>query len=245
MNQGSLEPVCKASIAKSFLGHKGRAFDVRFDMAGQKLITASEDGTCKVWDYSNSRCLKTIIHNKEAEVLRATFLDNIGICTSGSDGNAVLWSVEDCRDPTAKVEKAHVFEHGEEAQIYVCETINTDLLIAADNFMVLWDLTTLQQRRKYEFFDNADPSDPERPSFGGHRNPDNDVYVFDAKINPANSDIISVALSDSTTRVLDTRTPGSEAIASVSLARLFAGSSEKIGHATSVRCQIFKCLACA
>jgi WD40 repeat protein len=235
MDQGDIESVRKASIARTFLGHKGRTFDVRFETAGQQLITASEDGTCKIWDYSNGKCLRTIIHNKEAEVLRATFVDNIGICTSGSDGNAVLWKVVDCRDPAAKVERSHILEHGEEAQIYVCETVNTDLLVAADNFMVLWDLTTLQQRRKYEFFDNADPSEPDRPSFGGHRNPDNDVYVFDAKINPANSDIISVALSDSTTRVLDTRTPGCEAIASVSLARLFAGTSEKIGHATSVR----------
>ena len=221
----------KASTAKLLIGHKGRAFDVRFNSAQQQVLSASEDGTCKLWNYSTGKCSKTIIHNKEAEVLRAAFLsNNADLCTTGSDGNAVLWK----NNIDSKLEKYHTFNHGEEAQIYVCETVDSDLLIAADDFMVFWDLHSLEHKRVYTFRESGSADGNQGPSFGGHRNPDNQVFVFDAKLDPSSASIVGVALSDSTTRLLDTRSASNQAFASVSLARLFAGTSERIGHATSV-----------
>lgn len=71
----------------------------------------------------------------------------------------------------------------------------------------------------------------QEPGFGGHRNPENNVFVFDGKICPVQSEVVGVALSDSTIRMVDYRAPSNEAYGIIHLARQF---SEKVGHATSV-----------
>jgi hypothetical protein len=229
-------PPTKACLKRSLLGHQGRSFDVRTDVGGRQVISASEDGTCKVWDITNGRCTRTIAHNKEAEVLRAGFLSGGRICTTGSDGIAVIWNASS--DGT-KLVKEHALQHGADSQLYVCETSGDELLVAADDFLVLWDLQRLERLQEFTFTSIAEPEGPATTGFGGHRNPDNQVFVFDAKYNPSSSNIISVALSDSTTRIVDTRLDrASSTVACVSLARLFAGTSERIGHATSVRARL-------
>jgi hypothetical protein len=45
------------------------------------------------------------------------------------------------------------------------------------------------------------------PNFGGPRNPENQVFIFDAKVNPNNKTIIALALSDGTVRQIDVRSP--------------------------------------
>lgn len=223
----------KALVKRTLLGHKGRSFDVRISRGGDGLVSASEDGTCKVWNLSNGKCSHTVVHNKEAEVLRSNFLGNHRICTSGSDGNAIIWRPS---EDAAKLEREHVLEHGEDSQIYVCETSDERLLVAADDFMVLWDLETLERAQEFRFTDLAENNSGSTTAFGGHRNPDNQVFVFDAKFNPSDRSVVSVALSDSTTRIVDTRLDHTaNTVACVSLARLFEGTAERIGHATSVR----------
>jgi hypothetical protein len=132
------------------------------------------------------------------------------------------------------MEKVHVLQHGDEAQIYVCETTDAgnELLTAADDYMVLWDLSTME--RKYEQVFYALDDSAGQPSFGGHRNPENQVFVFDAKLNPQQDSAIAVALSDSTTRIIDCRSADHGTVARLSLQKLFAQTNERIGHATSV-----------
>lgn len=225
--------IAKATINRTFIGHKDRAFDVRCS-SEQCLISGSEDGTSKVWDVRTGKCQNTLIHNKEAEVLRATFLpDEIGLCTCGSDGNAVLWTSIQQEGGGENFQRSHIFEHGKDAQIYVCEVSNqsqSEIVIAAENFLVVWDVSTLQQASLCTFGDTDDSG----PSFGGHRNPENSVFVFDAKINPKDHCVIGVALSDSSIRMLDRRCAPDQCI-SPFLSKPISSEIANIGHATSVR----------
>lgn len=221
----------KATISRSFIGHKDRAFDVRYSADDYNMISGSEDGTSKVWDVKTGKCIKTLVHNKAAEVLRATFLSNphSGLCTCGSDGNAVLWTDQ---EGSGNMQRAHVFEHGKDAQIYVCEVSNqaqSNMMVAAENFLVVWDVNSLQQASLHTFGDTDDTG----PSFGGHRNPENNVFVFDAKMNPVDNSIIGVALSDSSIRMLDLRCSPEQSI-SPFLSKPVSSQITNIGHATSV-----------
>lgn len=235
----------KANIKKSFIGHKDRTFDLRYSSQRDLLLSASEDGTCKIWDAKTGKCSASIVHNKEAEVLRACFLGapEVGVCTGGSDGNVILWSVDKGASGTSEVKKLHVLQHGAEAQMYVCETPShesSDLIVAAENFLVVWDLDSLQQSRVFNFQElAAGRGEVQGPGFGGHRNPENNVFVFDAKICPALDQVIGVALSDSTIRMLDSRAPSSEAYSTIHLARQVDTATVKIGHATSVCVVLF------
>jgi len=225
----------KASISKSLIGHhKDRTFDLKYSQQRNQLLSASEDGTCKIWDANTGKCLTSIVHNKDAEVLRAEFLSSpeVSICSGGSDGNVILWSVD---DSTSEVKKLHVLQHSPEAQIYVCESPHNDpasLIIAAENYLVGWDLETLQQSRMFTFHDLAPgKGEVQEPGFGGHRNPENNVFVFDGKICPIQNEVVGVALSDSTIRMVDYRASSLEAYSIIHLARQFP---QKVGHATSV-----------
>jgi WD40 repeat protein len=231
----------KAKITKSLIGHKDRVFDLRFNSINNLLISGSEDGTCKVWDFQKSRCCSTVTHNVNAEVLRVSFIDNGGLCTAGSDGNAILWS-SDSEFPSRKFKKMHVLEHGNESQIYVCEAKanNSELVTAADSMLVVWDLEKLQAANVLSFT-KLQSSDGDQ-AFGGPRNPDNEVYVFDAKVNPVQHHIIAATLSDATVRMVDTRiastsssdASGGPAISCVSLSQQNTFNSDKLGHATAV-----------
>lgn len=65
-------------------------------------VSASEDGTARVWDLSNGRCAKSLEgHNKKHEVLRACWAppgasndtDSISIATGSADGTVRLWGI--------------------------------------------------------------------------------------------------------------------------------------------------------
>ncbi|KAJ1437268.1 WD40-repeat-containing domain protein [Ochromonadaceae sp. CCMP2298] len=221
----------KAKV-KSFIGHKDRTFDLRLSAARKQLLSASEDGSCKVWDVETKKCALTIVHNKAVEVLRAAFLDSVegGICTAGADGNAVIWREEEEEGGSRKARKVHVLEHGAESQIYVCETMQkcSDLLVAADNRMIVWDLHSFQASRIYQF--NAEAT---QESFGGHRNPDNAVFVFDAKSQPDAASMVGATMSDSTVRLIDMRCEQASAqVVALDLQQGLGGI--KLGHATSI-----------
>lgn len=80
--------------------------------------------------------------------------------------------------------------------------------------------------------------------FGGEsRNPNREAYIFDAKWNPGSAHLVSLALSDGTLRILDTR---ADATSSLILPSVINNTSEgmdqagsvaatvKLGHATSL-----------
>ena len=142
---------------QQLLGHKGRCFDVRYSYDGNVLLTASEDGTAILWDLYTRKIKSTLVHNKESEVLRATFLDRPSslVATGGADGRAIVWKTEsDSSSSTnaSKYTKQLVLEHEKTSQIYACESLSggtnehhhhsSNLVTAADSVLYLWDLAS-------------------------------------------------------------------------------------------------------
>jgi WD40 repeat protein len=237
-------------IQCSYLGHKGRCFDVRVSPNSNSFITASEDGTAKIWNLESRKCVTTLKHNNKAEVLRAAFLSHNVYCTGGSDGKVIVWmhSIEKQGDPPRLCKIQTLNHRSEESQIYACEPFNRDtqIVTAADNHLYLWDIETTNSNsnvlndsycvQSWNF--GALSAGNGASAFGGARNVDNEVYVFDAKVSPSMLSTIGVALSDASIRLLDTRQ--STQLAALQTISLDTGSQPKFadqhfGHATSVR----------
>eukprot|EP01041_Mallomonas_annulata_P010655 gene10655-22241_t len=207
-----------STIAFSLLGHKGKCFDVRKSSNSDWIISASEDGTARLWSLEKRRTISTFTHNTSSEVLRASFLDseNFVVCTCGSDGNAKIWKSQ-CgainSNGTPKFSTIATLPHGD-TQIYACESLETTkMLTAAENELYIWDISNEFQsieKRSYQSIQSGIKSSDTSSTkiFGGPRNPDMLAYIFDAKIAPQTSistGILSIALSDGTVRLVDTR----------------------------------------
>jgi WD40 repeat protein len=52
------------AIKHSFIGHQGRCFDVRYSCQGGLAMSASEDGSVKMWDVNSRKCLFTFDHGE-------------------------------------------------------------------------------------------------------------------------------------------------------------------------------------
>jgi len=143
----------------SFLGHKSRCFDIRFSSDYSKLITSSEDGTTKIWNVNTRKCLVTLLHSKDSEVLRSSFLSNDYklVCTCGADGQVIIWD-NPSGDGINYVKKMSL-PHPKDSQIYGCEHMNTSIngvmslcvITAADNLLSIWDLTSRSDPRLIPF----------------------------------------------------------------------------------------------
>jgi WD40 repeat protein len=72
-------------------GHNGFVRDAAFSADGTRLVTASDDGTARVWDARTGAALFTLAGHTDA-VLSASFsTDGARIFTFGADGTARVW----------------------------------------------------------------------------------------------------------------------------------------------------------
>jgi len=72
------------------VGHKGIVHSAAFSKDGRRLVTASEDGTAKVWDTAGRELLTLTGHSDQVMMARFNPAGNI-IATCGLDGTAKLW----------------------------------------------------------------------------------------------------------------------------------------------------------
>jgi WD40 repeat protein len=216
-----------AYLQQKLLGHKGRTFDARFSLDHHTLLTACEDGAAALWNLSTRSIQSVLWHNKETEVLRAAFLgpSNMHIVTCGADGTAIIWDSQSDHTgdhpsssngrKSVKYSKRCMMSHGQ-AQIYACEVPKggSMLITAADSELFQWDITAGNVESPIRKWDVSAAlsnsasdidSNSDRISYGGPRNPDHQVFIFDAKISPSNQSVVSVALSDGTVRQIDLR----------------------------------------
>ncbi|CAM9950504.1 unnamed protein product, partial [Ascophyllum nodosum] len=210
---------------RRLIGHQSRTFDFQFHPVEQVAISASEDGTGRVWDLSTGKCGKVLAANsREQEVLRACWAPPGEACvaaTGSADGIVRLWGIAGgSNDGPAGVERYRALKvvgslhHRNEAkgldgQVYSCQFVPehaaggatagaTRLLTASDQSVHLWDVETCKRVASRALSKVGDHS------IGGERNPSDLSFVFDAKPRPrAGSDVLAVALSDGTVRVGD------------------------------------------
>jgi len=84
-------------------GHTDRVVGVVFSPDGQRVVTASRDGTARVWDTHSGRLLRTLDHpDPLAPAGVAISPDGGTIATLDNDGVIRLWDTcTDCEDPAA------------------------------------------------------------------------------------------------------------------------------------------------
>lgn len=211
-----------ALIVQSFIGHKGRIFDIRLNQSNNQLLTSSEDSSAKLWDLKSKKIIHSISHDIDTEVLRSSFIDmnddHNRICTACSNGKLYLWSLID-----EKYQIDNTFDH-QGAQIYATEPTVSDgtvvIITAADNVLYKWDIERSNFNTHW-IIENLNANN----EFGGPRNPNNDIFIFDAKFS-TNSSIAALGCSDGTIRVLDFRDVAINT-------KNFCSASES--HVTSVR----------
>ena len=54
--------------------HNSKMTAMAFDEAGRRLITGANDGTVRVWNFSNGQCLQVLSNEGESEVSAITFI---------------------------------------------------------------------------------------------------------------------------------------------------------------------------
>ncbi|MBA4159645.1 MAG: TIR domain-containing protein [Gemmatimonadetes bacterium] len=85
-------------------GHEGEVWAASFDSDGRRVVTASEDGTARVWDLQSGEATDTL-RGHEGAVLAASFdSDGRRVVTGGSDRTARVW---DLQSGEARVLRGH------------------------------------------------------------------------------------------------------------------------------------------
>ncbi len=79
-----------------FRGHSSAVCSAEFNCAGDRIVTASMDGTAKIWDVTSGRCIATLEgHRGDRVDVRSAHFNVVGdkIVTASMDGTAKIWDV--------------------------------------------------------------------------------------------------------------------------------------------------------
>lgn len=140
---------CYLSANVPEMGANGAINQVRYTATGGMYVTASKDGSIRVWDGVTAQCVRPIVaaHGK-AEATSATFTkDQRFVLSCGKDSSVKLWEVGTGRLMKQYIGAAHtqlrcqaVFNDTEEFVLSVDEQ---------GNEIVIWDALTAEKVAKW------------------------------------------------------------------------------------------------
>jgi WD40 repeat protein len=114
-------------------GHRGSVLDVAFSPDGRHVLSASEDGTARIWSATTGKLERTLRGHSEAVDSAAYSKDGSRIATAGADGTVRVWNVDDGQSVTMR---------GHEGPVYSAEFNGEgDLVVSAgqDGTVRVWD----------------------------------------------------------------------------------------------------------
>ena len=89
---------------KPLKGHTARVSSIHFDRTGKRAVSASEDGTTRIWDVAQSRELATLVQPKGGLIATAGFTpDGKWVATTYNHKTLRLWEVPTPTDPNQAV----------------------------------------------------------------------------------------------------------------------------------------------
>jgi WD40 repeat protein/DNA-binding SARP family transcriptional activator len=74
-------------------GHRGYVLDVAFSPDGKRVLSASEDGTARIWNASTGKLERTLRGHAEAVNSAAYSMDGGRVVTAGADGTVRVWNL--------------------------------------------------------------------------------------------------------------------------------------------------------
>ena len=189
-------------------------------MTSTLIATCGADGRAIIW--KSSKCDSTGIHSNASILKQASISKGDEIAEGIANSNNEI--------DNNRMKKEAILPHGQ-AQIYACEGMDVNdgascfFMTAADSSVYLWDVNSCSDNKSssssstpaHVWTVDSNSSNNSSPvntpgdnqggnAYGGPRNPDNQVYIFDAKVNPAQGNVIGLALSDGNIRQIDIRT---------------------------------------
>jgi hypothetical protein len=186
------------------------------------VATCGADGFAMIWKTYYDSDVSTEASKVSDKSVESS---NGGSAQVVSSNTAVSTAVNN-QTGKRRLKKEITLTHGV-AQIYACESFDVSndsssaFMTAADSSVYLWDLNAQnfkasENKSSHVWTVSAESdsrssspsSDSGAQGYGGPRNPDNDIYIFDAKINPQQQNVIGLALSDGNIRQIDIRSAG-------------------------------------
>jgi WD40 repeat protein len=163
-------------VRATFRGHTGAVMDLAYDDAGNRLLSASGDGTARIW-HLDGAVPPTVLSGHTDLVVRADFSpDGSLVATASYDGTARIWDA-------ATGEEVATLHHPGGAVFDVAFSPDGSRVVTAgeDGTARMW----------------AVPSGDLLEVLGGHSRP-----IYDADFGPS-GDLVATASDDDTARIWD------------------------------------------
>jgi WD40 repeat protein len=106
--EDALRTVLAHPARATLRGHTGRVNTAAFSPDGRWLLTASADGTARVWEVSSHQTARELVAHRR-EVTSAAFSpDGRWIATASDDQTTLVWEVGNDATPVAEVRGSRV-----------------------------------------------------------------------------------------------------------------------------------------
>ncbi|KAL7495746.1 hypothetical protein ACHAWT_004122 [Skeletonema menzelii] len=198
-----------------------------WQVQSHKLVATLSEGMDTNYECLRVAWMKTTNENNSNSPDNGGGVEKYVLASAGADGVVQLWSAVENDEQTLEWQcvgslKHFVDDNEERPQIYALQFIQSPsypnmniMLTSAHDSVYLWTIennndsssespNNAMQRKflsmlsiQFTHLDDA----TQTYQFGGSRNPENELYVFDASYSESN-DLLAVALSDGTCRVI-------------------------------------------
>jgi len=137
------EVVCGGRSVSVLGGHEDRVSTAAFNPDGTRVVTASLDGTARIWDSASGRLLH-VLRGHEDRVLGAAFSPDGGrVVTASSDSRAKIWDADTGRLVHVLTAYFDIISHIGDVYGAVFSPDGTRLLTASyDRTARIWDAET-------------------------------------------------------------------------------------------------------